>query len=70
MNVIDRIHLQLGCFKTNDYLVLSHCKEHIRELEVYSWKDDKYEPEDKNDHTINASQYGWIPYVKQIGLGG
>lgn len=70
MNIIDRIHLQLGWFKTNDYLILAHCKEHIRELEVYSWKDDKYEPEDKNDHTINASQYGWIPYVKQIGIGG
>lgn len=68
--IIDRIHLQLGWFKTNDYLILSHCKEHIRELEVYSWKDDKYEPEDKNDHTINASQYGWIPYIKLIGVGG
>lgn len=70
MNIIDRIHLQLGWFKINDYLILAHCKEHIRELEVYSWKDDKYEPEDKNDHTINASQYGWIPYAEQIGVGG
>lgn len=70
MNIIDRIHLQLGWFKTNDYIILGHCIEHIREIEVYSWKDDKYEPEDANDHTINASQYGWIPFVKQIGVQG
>ncbi|MEG0366117.1 MAG: terminase [Coprobacillus sp.] len=70
MTIIDRIHTQLGWFKTDDYLILSHCGEHIRELEVYSWRDDKYEPEDKNDHTINASQYGWIPFIQYIGLGG
>lgn len=70
MTIIDRIHLQLGWLKTNEYIVLGHCKEHIREMEVYSWKDDKYEPEDKNDHTINADQYGWIPHVKEIGVGG
>lgn len=70
LKVIDRIHLQLGWYQTNDYLILSHCKEHIRELETYSWKDSKYEPEDRNDHTINASQYGWIPFVKEIGIGG
>lgn len=70
MTIIDRIHLQLGWFKTNDYLVLAHCVNHIKELEVYSWKDDKYEPEDRNDHTINASQYGFIPHVNEIGIGG
>lgn len=70
MMIIDRIHTQLDWFKTDDYLILSHCTEHIRELEVYSWKDDKYEPEDKNDHTINASQYGYIPFIQYIGLGG
>ena len=67
LKVIDRIHTQLGWFKNNDYLILSHCKEHIRELETYSWKEDKYEPEDRNDHTINASQYGYIPFIKEIG---
>lgn len=70
MTIIDRIHLQLGWFKTDDYLVLAHCVNHIKELEVYSWKDDKYEPEDRNDHTINASQYGFIPHVNEIGIGG
>lgn len=67
MKIIDRIHTQLGWFKSGHYMVLSHCKEHIRELETYSWKDDKYEPEDRNDHTINASQYGFIPFLKEIG---
>ncbi len=70
MQIIDRIHLQLGWFKTNDYIVLSHCTNHIQELESYSWKDDKYEPEDRNDHTINASQYGFIPHINEIGIGG
>lgn len=70
ITIIDRIHLQLGWLKTGDYIVLSHCKEHIREMEAYSWKDYKYEPEDKNDHTINADQYGWIPHIKEIGIGG
>ncbi|MBU5439486.1 hypothetical protein KQI42_15835 [Tissierella sp. MSJ-40] len=73
---IDRIHLQLGWLNVNDikteadYIVLDHCVNHIGELEAYSWKEDKYEPEDKNDHTINASQYGWIPFRTKIGIGG
>lgn len=73
ITIIDRIHLQLGWINTSDevyYLVLDHCVNHIAELEIYSWKDDKYEPEDANDHTINASQYGWIPFKNKIGIGG
>jgi len=76
IEIIDRIHLQLGWLNVNefkpeaDYIVLEHCVNHIRELESYSWKENKYEPEDKNDHTINASQYGWIPFRTQIGIGG
>ena len=65
--IVDRIHMQLGWFKDGCYLVLSHCLNHIKELETYSWQDDKYEPEDRNDHTINASQYGYLPYKKVIG---
>ncbi|SHJ52463.1 phage terminase, large subunit, PBSX family [Clostridium cavendishii DSM 21758] len=70
ITIIDRIHLMLGWLNTNNkifYYVLDTCVEHIRELEVYSWKDDKYEPEDANDHTINSSQYAWIPFRKMIG---
>src|SRR5690554_5513666 len=76
VQVIDRIHFMLGWMNVSevkpeaDYIVLDHCVEHIRELESYSWKDDKYEPEDRNDHTINASQYAWIPFRTKIGVGG
>lgn len=66
--IIDRINLQLGWLHTGHYLVCDHCKNHIAELELYSWQQDKdNQPEDRNDHTINASQYGWLPYVKKIG---
>lgn len=44
------------------------CTEHLSELERYSWNEDKDVPEDGNDHTINASQYGWIPYLNMIGF--
>ena len=66
--IIDRIKLQLSWLQQGAYLVLEHCTEHIKELEVYSWKEEKdNEPEDRNDHTINASQYGWLPYKMLIG---
>lgn len=66
--IIDRINMQLGWLHTGDYLVCDTCRVHISELEVYSWAQDKdNEPEDRNDHTINASQYGFLPYVKIIG---
>lgn len=66
--IIDRIKLQLSWLQQGAYFVLEHCKEHISELERYSWKEDKdNEPEDRNDHTINASQYAWLPYKMMIG---
>lgn len=66
--IIDRINMQLGWFHTGDYLVCDTCRVHISELESYSWAQDKdNEPEDRNDHTINASQYGFLPYVRMIG---
>jgi hypothetical protein len=38
------------------------------ELETYSWQEDKNNvPEDRNDHTINAGQYAWLPYKMDIG---
>lgn len=70
VTILDRIHLMLGWINANNnvfYYVVDTCKEHIRELECYSWKEDKYEPEDANDHTINSSQYAWIPFRKMIG---
>ena len=72
MTIIDRIHLMLGWLNYDDgqdpyYYVLDHNPHHIREMEIYSWKEDKYEPEDRNDHTINSGQYGFIPYKFSIG---
>lgn len=71
VTIIDRIHLMLGWlnseYKAPFYYVLNTCKNHISELNTYSWKEDKYEPEDKNDHTINACQYAWIPFRKNAG---
>lgn len=66
--IIDRINLQLDWLHTGHYLVCDTCEEHISELEAYSWREDKdNEPEDRNDHTINASQYSWLPFVDKIG---
>lgn len=70
VTIVDRIHFMLGWINTNGkifYYVLDHCINHIRELESYSWKEDKYEPEDSNDHTINSVQYAWIPFRAKIG---
>lgn len=68
MKIIDRIVLQSGWLHTGHYLVLDSCKEHMRELEAYSWLDSKDNtPEDGSDHTINACQYGFLPYVNMIG---
>lgn len=66
--VIDRINLQCGWMAHGDYLIVEDaCKTNIDELNVYSWKEDKYEPEDRNDHTINADQYSWLPFKDKIG---
>lgn len=66
---IDRINMQLGWLHSDDYLVCDTCRNHIAELETYSWREDKdNEPEDANDHTINASQYAWLPYRDKIGI--
>lgn len=65
--IIDRIHLQSAWMAAGDFLVLEHCKHYIAELNIYSWKENKYEPEDGNDHCINSCQYAWLPYKSMIG---
>lgn len=67
MQNIDRINLQSGWLAHGDFLVVNTCKESIRELNLYSWQENKDEPEDRNDHTINASQYAWLPFKEHIG---
>lgn len=70
MKVLDRINLQLGWIAKDQFFVLEHCREVIRELGVYAWQEDKNAPEDKNDHTVNACQYAWLPYLVEIGENG
>ena len=72
VEILDRIKLQLGWIQQGCYLVVDACIEHLSELDRYSWDDEKDEPEDRNDHTINANQYSWIPYRNMIGfeMGG
>ena len=68
LEIIDRINLQLGWIEQGAYLVLDHCTNHLAEIDAYSWQEDKDEPEDRNDHTINANQYAWIPFKNLIGF--
>lgn len=68
LEILDRINLQLGWIEQGCYLVVDTCVEHLSELDRYSWDDEKDRPEDRNDHTINANQYGWIPYKHMIGF--
>ncbi|MFV0517238.1 MAG: terminase [Aminipila sp.] len=65
--IIDRINLQGGWMAHGDFLIVEDCKETIRELNTYSWQEDKDKPEDGNDHMINADQYSWLPYKERIG---
>ncbi len=66
--IIDRINLQAGWMARGDYLLVKEkCKPLEDELNLYSWKEDKYEPEDANDHCINGSQYAWLPFKDKIG---
>lgn len=68
LEILDRIKLQLGWIQQGCYLVVDTCKNHISEMGRYSWDEEKDKPEDRNDHTINANQYSWIPYKHLIGF--
>lgn len=74
--IVDRIILQLGWMNFVEekgilpsFYVVDTCKSYIKELNTYSWKEEKdQEPEDSNDHMINSVQYNWLPYKKLIGV--
>lgn len=69
--IIDRINAVGGWIYTNYYFVLEHCKEHIREMQNYSWEEDKINtPTDYDNHTIDAVSYSFIPYRHKIGMKG
>lgn len=65
--IADRINFMISWLTQGYYLVVDTCTSHIKELESYSWQEDKDEPEDRNDHTINSFQYAWIPFRTRIG---
>ncbi len=69
MPIIDRIHLEEGWLHNGQHLLVREsCGPMIQEYNVYSWKEGTdNEPEDRNDHTINAAQYSWLPYKEKIG---
>lgn len=67
MPVVDRLNLMGGWMARGDYLILDECRANIDEMNLYSWKEDKYEPEDAHDHTINADEYSWLPFKSKIG---
>lgn len=76
VEIIDRIILELGWLSWDDeagkepvFYVVDTCTNFITEHEVYSWDEKKDNtPEDKNDHMVNSTQYGWIPYRDKIGV--
>lgn len=66
MKIIDRVNLMLGWIENRNYLIVDHCHSHIHEMNSYSWNGDV--PEDRNDHTINGSQYGFLPIRDKVGF--
>ena len=65
--IIDRITSMQGWLQQGYAFILDECSMLIEEHNAYSWTDKGDKPEDRNDHTINADQYGWIPYRHMIG---
>lgn len=74
MRIVDRIMLQLGWMSFDEergkepcFYVVDTCTNYIKEMDTYSWKEDKdCSPEDRNDHMVNSIQYGWLPYSEKI----
>ncbi len=65
--ILDRIYLQSAWLAAGDFLIVDSCRGYINEMNLYSWKEDKNEPEDGHDHGINSAQYAWLPYKTMIG---
>lgn len=66
--IFERIKMQQSWVYTGHYLVCDHCTNHLAEIAAYSWDDKAIDtPCDYGDHSINAAQYGWIPFRWDIG---
>lgn len=76
VTIVDRIRMQLGWLSSVEergikpqFFVVNTCKAYIRELNNYSWREDRdEEPEDANDHMVNSVQYAFIPHKNKIGV--
>lgn len=71
--IIDRITMMQGWLAKAQncaFIVVETCQPLIDEHNTYSYSTNGKDPEDANDHAINADQYAWIPYRKMIGLVG
>lgn len=69
--IIDRITNLNDWMKHGYYYILDTCLEHIKEIENYSWLENKVNvPEDKWNHTIDSFFYATINYFSKIGLKG
>lgn len=67
--ILDRINVLGGWMQTGYYFVLENCKEHIRELQNYSWQEDKINtPCDYDNHTIDSVSYSFISLRNLIGI--
>jgi len=67
VKVVDRITFFNSWIATRKYIINETCKEHIKELESYSYNKNGM-PEDKGDHTINEAWYEIVPYRDKIGI--
>jgi len=65
VKIIDRIKFVNAWIAKRKYYILEHCKNHIHEMESWSF-DSKGKPEDYGNHTIDETSYEWIPERDKI----
>lgn len=73
VTILDRVQFEIGWmgeYQNCAYIVKETNQILIDEMNTWSYSKNGKDPEDANDHAINANQYGWIPYRHQIGTGG
>lgn len=65
--IMNRVNLMNSWIKSKHYLVVDQCKNLINEHKIWVYNE-KGEPMDGNDHSINSSQYAWLPFKTKIGV--
>lgn len=66
MTNITRVQLEQTWLHSLDFLIVDECKDLLEEMNVYGFNEDG-KLEDANDHVIQACQYAWMPFKKEIG---